>query len=77
MSVVLIYGFVLIMWILILVGGGIVVGILGPITISGYGPFDVVISSGIKAVIAIILVVIWIIILSKIKNWIFRKKIHS
>jgi hypothetical protein len=29
----------------------------------------------IKTVIALILIVIWILILSKIKNWIFKKEI--
>ena len=57
----------------ILIGGGIVVTILGPISISGFGDFDWIINSGIKAVIAIILVVIWVLLLSKIKNWIFKK----
>ena len=65
------------MWILLLIGGGIVVTILGPISISGYGEFDSIISSGIKAIIAIILVVIWIFALSKMKNWIFQKKIQN
>jgi len=63
------------MWGLIIVGGGIVVTILGPISISGFGEFDWFIASVIKAVIAIVLVVIWILILSKIKNWIFKKEI--
>jgi hypothetical protein len=63
------------MWGLIIVGGGIIVTILGPISISGFGEFDWFIASVIKAVIAIVLVVIWILILSKIKNWIFKKEI--
>lgn len=71
------YVFLLAMWFLILIGGGIMVIILGPISISGYGEFDWIISSAIKAVFAISLVVIWIFILLKIKNWIFRKKISS
>ena len=71
------YGFLFAMWILILLGGGILVTILGPISISGFGQFDMFISSLIKAIIAIILVVIWIVILSKLKNWIFRKEIKS
>jgi len=65
------------MWILILVGGGIVVTILGPISISGFGEFNLFIGSIIKAVVAIILVVIWILILSKLKNLIFKKEIKS
>ncbi len=71
------YGFLFGMWILILVGGGIVVTILGPISISGYGEFNWFIASVIKAIVAIILVVIWILILSKLKNLIFRKEIKS
>ncbi len=72
-----IFFFVFVMWILIILGGFIVVTILGPITISGYGDLDFIIASGIKAVIAIILVVFWIFLLSKLKNWIFHKKIQD
>ncbi len=72
-----IYGFLFAMWILIILGGGIVVTILGPITITGYGDMNWFIGSVIKAVIAIILVVIWILVLSKMKNWIFKKEIKS
>lgn len=71
------YGFLFAMWILILLGGGILVTILGPISISGFGQFDLFISSIIKAIIAIVLVVVWILILAKLKNWIFRKEISS
>jgi len=69
------FGFVFVMWVLILAGGGVLVMILGPLTISGYGDFDFLIASIIKAIIAIILVIIWILILSKLKNWIFKKEI--
>jgi len=71
------FGFLFAMWILILVGGGIVVTILGPISISGFGELDLFIGSVIKAIVAIILVVIWILILSKLKNFIFKKDIKS
>ena len=71
------FGFLFAMWILILVGGGIVVTILGPISISGYGELDWFIGSVIKAIVAIVLVVIWILILSKVKNLIFKKEIKS
>jgi mannose/fructose/N-acetylgalactosamine-specific phosphotransferase system component IIC len=64
------------MWILIIIGGGIAVVILGPIQISGYSQYDSILSSGIKAIIAIAMVVIWIFILSKIKNWIFQKELE-
>jgi len=71
------FGFLFVMWILILVGGGIVVTLLGPISISGFGDLDWFIASVIKAIIAIVLVVVWILILSKLKNMIFRKEIKS
>lgn len=71
------FGFLFGMWVLILLGGGILVTILGPISVSGFGDLDWFISSVIKAVIAIFLVVVWILILSKLKNWIFRKEIKS
>ena len=71
------FRFLFLMWILILVGGGIVVMLLGPLSISGFGELDWFITSIIKAITAIILVVIWILILLKLKNWIFRKEIKS
>ena len=69
------FGFLFVMWVLILTGGGILVTILGPFSISGYGDFDLLLTSILKAIIAIILVIIWILILSKLKNWIFKKEI--
>ncbi len=71
------FGFLFGMWILLLVGGGIIVTILGPFSISGFGELDLFFGSVIKAIVAIILVVIWILILSKLKNLIFRKEIKS
>jgi len=63
------------MWILILLGGGIMVTILGPFTIQQFGEFHWILASGIKVLIALVLVVIWILILLKLKNWIFRNEI--
>ncbi len=71
------FGFLFAMWVLMLAGGGIVVTLLGPITISGFGEFNWLIASIIKAVVAIVLVVIWILILLKLKNLIFRKELKS
>ncbi len=71
------FGFLFAMWVLMLVGGGIAVTILGPISISGFGELNWFIGSVIKAIVAIILVVIWILILSKLKNLIFKKEIKS
>ncbi len=71
------FGFLFVMWVLILTGGGILVTILGPFSISGYGDFDLLLTSTLKAIIAIILIVVWILVLSKLKNWIFKKEIKS
>lgn len=73
----MIYAFVAIMWLLILAGGGILVALVSKITIQGYGEeLDFFISSLIKAIIAIILVVVWILVLTKLKNKIFQKQIR-
>jgi len=69
------YGFLFAMWILLLLGGGIMVTILGPFSIQQFGDFNWIITSGIKVLIAMVLVVAWILILLKLKNWIFRKEI--
>ena len=69
------YGFLFAMWVLIIIGGGIMVVLLGPFSIQQFGDFHWIISSGIKVIIALILVVIWILILSKLKNWIFKKEL--
>ena len=71
------FGFLFGMWVLIIIGGGIIVGLLGPFSLQSFGDFHWIITSGIKAAIAIILVIIWILILSKLKNWIFKKDILS
>ena len=71
------YGFLFAMWVLIIIGGGIMVVLLGPFTIQQFGEFHWIIASGIKVIIALILVVIWIVILSKLKNWIFKKELNS
>ncbi len=70
-----IYIFIGIMWFLILAGGGILVVLVSKISIQGYGDeLDFLIASGIKAIIAIILVVLWVLVLLKLKNKIFQKQ---
>ena len=69
------YGFLFAMWSLIIIGGGIMVVLLGPFSIQQYGDFHWIIPSGIKVTIALLLVVIWILILSKLKNYIFKKEL--
>ena len=70
------FAFLFAMWVLIILGGGIVVLVLGPISITGYGEMNLLLSSILKAIIAVGLVISWILILSKLKNWIFRKEIR-
>lgn len=72
-----IFVFVFIMWMLIIAGGGIVISVLGPISLSGFGKYTSFLDSGLKAVIAILLVALWIFTMSKIKNWIFHKQIRN
>jgi hypothetical protein len=70
-----IYGFIFVMWILILTGGGIVVELVGPISLSE--DIEPIITSGVKVSLAIFLIFIWVFILTKIKNWIFKSQIKS
>ena len=67
------FAFLFLMWVLIIIGGAIAVVILGPISISGFGEFDPLINSIVKGIIAIGLSIAWILILTKMKNFIFRK----
>ena len=71
-----VFAFVFAMWILILIGGWLMVTFVGPISFSGYGDIDPMLNSVTKAIIAILLIAGWITILSKIKNWIFKKQIE-
>jgi len=65
------------MWLLILGGGGMVVALVSQISVQGYGEqIDFLIGSAIKAVIALVLVVSWILILTKFKDKIFYKQIR-
>ena len=70
-----IFFYVFVMWLLIIAGGALIVPIIAHISIQGFGKLDNLIDSGVKAGSAILLVVIWILIMSKIKNWIFHKQI--
>jgi len=68
-----IFSFIFAMWVLIIIGGGLMVLFVGPLSFSGYGELDPLINSGVKVFIAMVLIFIWVIALLKIKNWIFRK----
>ena len=70
-----IYGFISVMWILILIGGGIVIKLVGPFSLSE--DIEPIITSGVKVSLAIFLIFIWVLTLTKIKNWIFKSQIKS
>ena len=72
-----IFSFIFAMWVLIIIGGGLMVLFIGPLSFSGYGEFNPLINSGVKVLIAMVLIFIWVFILLKIKNWIFRKIVKS
>jgi len=67
-----IYSFIFTMWVLILIGGGLMVTIIGPFSLGGIGNINPIILSGIKVGIALVLIFVWIFTLTKVKNWIFK-----
>lgn len=71
-----IFFYIFVMWLLIIAGGALIVPIIAHISIQGFGNLDGMIDSVVKASIAIMLVVLWILIMSKIKNWIFHQQIR-
>jgi len=68
--------FILIMWGFIIVGGGILVLLVAPINIECCGEYGRLISSGVKVVITLLLVVLWVKILSWLKRTILHRMIH-
>ena len=70
-----IYGFIFVMWILIIIGGGLVVVFVGPITFAT--DVEPIITSGVKLLLGLFLIFIWVFILTKIKNWIFKTVVKS
>ena len=70
-----IYSFIFAMWILMLIGGGLVVIFVGPFTLAP--DIDPIITSGIKVIIALFLIFIWLFTLTKVKNWIFKSQVKS
>jgi len=67
-----IYSFIFTMWVLILIGGGLMVTIIGPFSLGGIGNINPIILSGIKVGIALVLIFVWVFTLTKVKNWIFK-----
>ena len=72
-----IYSFIFTMWILILIGGGLMVTIIGPFSLGSIGDINPIILSGIKVGIALVLIFVWIFTLTKVKNWIFKSQVKS
>ena len=72
-----IYSFIFTMWILMLVGGGLMTLIIGPLSLGSIGGINPLILSGIKVGLALVLIFIWVFTLTKIKNWIFKSQIKS
>ena len=70
-----IYSFIFVMWILMLIGGGLVVVFVGPFTLAP--DIDPIITSGVKVIIALFLIFIWLFTLTKVKNWIFKSQVKS
>jgi hypothetical protein len=60
-----------------LIGGGLIVLIIGPFSLSDIGDIDPIIVSGVKVGIALVLIFIWVFALTKIKNWIFKSQVKS
>jgi len=72
-----IFVFVFAMWVLILVGGGVLVLFIGPTSFEVVYDIEPILNSGLKVLIALILIFIWVFVLTKIKNWIFKRQIKS
>ena len=72
-----IYSFIFTMWILMLIGGGLMVLIIGPLSLGSIEGIEPIILSGIKVGIALVLIFIWVFTLTKVKNWIFKTDVKS
>ena len=72
-----IYSFIFVMWILMLIGGGLMTLIIGPFSLGNIGNIDPIILSGVKVGIALLLIFVWVLILTKVKNWIFKSEVKS
>jgi len=53
------------------------VTIIGPFSLGSIGNVNPIIVSGIKVGIALVLIFIWVFVLTKIKNWIFKSQVKS
>ncbi len=67
-----VYALVIGMWALMLAGGGIAVNVLGPIHADDDG--DEASVSAAKAAVAVLLVIAWVYVLSRVKSLIFARR---
>jgi len=67
------FGFIVVMWVLIVGGGFILVKVVGPFQIDG----SEIVSSVIKAAIAISMVIIWVWIMVMLKNYYIKRRLVS
>ena len=72
-----IYSFIFTMWVLMLIGGGLMVLVIGPFSLGSIEYIDPIILSGIKVGLALVLIFVWVFALTKIKNWIFKSQVKS
>ena len=72
-----IFSFIFTMWVLIIIGGGLMVVFIGPLSFSGDEQLDPLINSAVKVLLSMALIFIWVVALLKIKNWIFGKIANS
>ena len=70
-----IFVFIFSMWALMLAGGGLLILFIGPLSLVADTDVDPILNSIIQVIIALILIFIWILILTKVKDWIFQKQI--
>ena len=70
-----IYGFIFAMWVLMLIGGGLMISFVAPISFAE--DIDPIITSGTKVFLALFLIFIWVYTLTKVKNWIFKSQMKS
>lgn len=67
--IVTIYAFLIVMWVLIILGGGLAVLVLGPLDLGE--PYQSW-NSTLKGAVAIAMVVAWVILLVRLKRYIFK-----
>ena len=61
-----------------LIGGGLITLVIGPFSLGALASYiDPIILSGVKVGIALMLIFTWVLILTKVKNWIFKSQVKS